>query len=153
MSYTDQTAPTLPDFYLAGLLASALAYIGILLLFAFSMAVDTASAGTAFGVIIVGGIYMFLPALLIAFLITAPLGCAIGIAMLKLFEPGPWQGAVNGALTALIILVALAMLIGAGPIEFPPPEVTAFTLGLIGIGAASGWVGQSKCINWPEAAD
>ncbi|MBV7258834.1 hypothetical protein [Erythrobacter crassostreae] len=110
-----------------------------------------AAPQAAFGVLILGTIYTALPAVLIAFVITAPLGCAIGISMLKLFEPGPWQGAANGAITAAAIVVVLVLLTEGALTEVPDPGTIIFVLALIGIGAGSGWLAQRKCINWPEA--
>ena len=150
MAYGESSVPTAPDYYRTGLLASALAYLGILLLMTISAVVGGSGSGTAFSIFFIGGLYGLIPAAGIAFLITAPLGCLFGIALREWLEPGEWHGALNGAMTAVALLALAFLLIGGELRAVPDAETMLFIAGIIAVGAGSGWIAQRKVLGWPS---
>lgn len=150
MTYGNPTRPTAIDYYRTGLLASALAYVGILLLIVVSLLIGNGDAQMAFTMFFMGGLYAAIPAVGIALLITAPLGCLFGIAMREWFEPGHWHGAVNGAATAITLLTGSALLLEGEIREVPDPGTLLFFAGIVAIGAGSGWIAQRKALGWPN---
>ncbi|MGB3469211.1 MAG: hypothetical protein WBA51_00130 [Erythrobacter sp.] len=148
MSYDRPAQPTFGQLYIGGLMASALTYLGIIVLIGISAAIGADGASSAFGLIFVGAVYMAIPAIIIALVISAPLGGLIGMALLNWLAPSQWHGAINGALTAfvLVTLTILAFLpfwqesLDAGTI--------AFTAGIIMVAAASGWIVQRTYLGW-----
>ncbi|MEM7702755.1 MAG: hypothetical protein AAF251_12515 [Pseudomonadota bacterium] len=93
--------------YSAGLLASALSYLGIVGLVGLSVALGSGSVGTVLGAMLFGWLYTLLPALLIAALITAPLGAVIGRGLARFAMPPAALGALSGLASALVVWAAL----------------------------------------------
>jgi len=150
MSYSNPDRPSVFDYYATGLWASGIAYLGILGLIAISVSVGQGAPSSMFGVLIVGGLYMAIPAIFIALLITAPLGCVIGIIMRKTLPPGHWHGAVNGGAVMGLMLGALTLFSFGFEGRWPDAGTLVFAGGLMAIGAASGWLAQRKFLNWPR---
>ncbi|MDY7097526.1 MAG: hypothetical protein SXU28_05255 [Pseudomonadota bacterium] len=148
MAYGEYDKPPFSRYYMTGLLASVLAYLGLLLLFTVITAMGTSDASTVFSVFFLGGVYMAIPGAVITLVITAPLGAMFGIAMREWLPPGHWHGAVNGAATASLILIVLFVLIGE--LRIPDAETVATCGTMIGICALSGWWAQRKVLNWPN---
>ena len=153
MSYVDTGRPTAFDYFRTGLWASAIAYVGILGLVTISLAVGSGSPSSMVSVFIIGGLYMAIPAVGIAVFITAPMGCVIGIIMRKALPPGQWHGAVNGGAVMGLILGLFALYSFSFADQWPDPGTLVFGIGLIAIGAGSGWLAQRTSLNWPVPID
>lgn len=151
MAYGDSDVPTAPDYYRAGLLASALVYLGIVLLITISVAVENGDPRQALSAFFFGGLFMAFPAVMIAFLLAAPLGSLFGIAMREWLPPGRWHGAVIGVLTALSLIAAWVLLFDGEWREVPDAGTLIFVSGILAIAAASGWIAQRKVLSWPKA--
>ncbi|MEO0462832.1 MAG: hypothetical protein AAF127_06855 [Pseudomonadota bacterium] len=153
MSYT--SAPSQPDFaryYVAGLIASALSFLGILVLVAISMTAGPSDLGTVLGVILWGALIMLIPAVFIALIISAPLGAAIALALDKVMEPSAWHGAITGATTAFVLLSILTVFDPSG-LNAPDMGTALFVIGVLSVGAGSGWVAQHIYLGWPPPSD
>ena len=146
MSYAKTGNVEIGELYKVGLLASALSYVGILMLVALSVAVVDSNLQAIAGVLLVGGIYTLIPALLIAMMLTAPLGCVIAKFLLSFSPPSIALGAATGLLTALASLAILAAMFA----EFraPPDAGTiVFVLGILAICTGSGAVAQRRALS------
>ena len=141
--------PTAGDLYRAGLLASALGYLGIVMLVAISWMFDTSDPGAAVAMFFFGGFMMLIPAVGIAFLVTAPLGCVIGIGLREWLPPNAWHGAINGIATMAVSLALMVVAIGGEFREVPDAGTIVFVMGLMAIGAGAGWFVQHRYLGWP----
>lgn len=144
--------PTIPEFYETGLLASAFAYLGILVLVSFSLSFDGASPAMFFTAFFWGGAVMAIPAVGIAFLITAPLGCLVGLALRRVMPPSQWLGAVTGAIVASAI-VSIVLFPDALSQQILDPESLLFVTLVVAICAAAGWLAQRVLLDWRRAED
>lgn len=153
MAYGDHDKPTVPQLYISGLIASLFSYFGILVLVSLSMAIDGGGPVLALTSFLFGGIYMLLPAAGIAFLITAPLGCIVGLMLVYWLPPTRWLGAITGALVTIIVLIAWAIVFGGFSWPFTDPGALFFLGGVTAICAFSGWLAQRKVLDWPRPPD
>ena len=137
---TDQVASNEFSFrtlYIAGLLACALSYFGIVGLVALSVAAGSGNVAAAFGTMLFGLFYTLLPSALIGTLIVAPVGAAIAHALARVTQAPVALGALSGLATTLMIWVALFALFA----EFrEAPDWGSLTMlaGTVSIGAFSG---------------
>lgn len=153
MALRDDDMPTVGDLYQAGLLASALSFVGILLVISLSFALDGGGLYGTAGTLFLGTIYMIIPATAIAFLVTAPLGCIIGSVLLRILPPTSWLGGITGALVAIAAVILLALgLMGNSGLYFDP-EIVLFVTAIIAIGSASGWYAHRRVLDWPVPPD
>lgn len=143
--------PSIGALYKTGLIASFLAFFGILMLIAGTTLLDGGYVEGAIGVLLLGGIWGLIPAVFIAFLITAPLGCAIAFALAKWMEPSQWLGAVTGGGIAAAFLALWEVLNFVSFADLLHLEIVFFSIALVGICAGSGWLAQRKFLDWPRA--
>lgn len=146
----DHPKPTVFALYRTGLLASAFAYPAIVLLVTLSFVIDSGNLISSAAMFFWAGIFMALPAVGIAFLITAPLGCLTGAILRQFMPPSRWLGAVNGALVAAVIL-GLAVLPGALSAGALDTGLLVFVAAVIAICAGAGWLAQRLFLDWPPA--
>ena len=146
MSYAETRNVEFGELYKVGLLASALSYVGILILVAFSVAVVDSNLQAIAAVFFFGGIYTLIPALFIAMMITAPLGCVIAKLLLRFSPPSIALGAATGFLTALASLAIIAAIFA----EFralPDAGTIVFFLGILAICTGSGAFAQRRALS------
>ncbi|MEO1731282.1 MAG: hypothetical protein AAFR64_11150 [Pseudomonadota bacterium] len=149
MSHTETRDVEIGDLYMAGLIASALSYLGILMLVTLSVAVVDDNFGAMLGVLFLGGMYSIIPALLIAMVLTAPLGCIIAKLLLRFSPPSLNLGAATGLLTAFASLAIMTVAFA----EFrarPDAGTIVFVLGILAICTGAGAFAQRKVL--PEAS-
>ena len=145
--------PGAADLFTASLIAVAMVYgVGAVLFSAFSF-LGTQSGGwlavfKTFAMFATGGL---LVAGIISFVIIAPIGTAIALAMLRITRPGWWQGPATG------ILVALSLEgIGFAALSAIPSEELRWEAGNLAVllipvvlAAFAGAYVQHKVLHWP----
>lgn len=149
--FYDVEPPSFSDLYKAGLFASFLAYIGIVFLVALSIAIGSRDINAFLGTMVVGGLFMTIPAIGLALFITAPLGCLVGYLLSKWMEPSHWLGAVTGGSIATGILAVWNIVTGITVWELLDPALVLFKVASIAICAGAGWFAQRRFLDWPPA--
>ena len=134
------------SYFRAGLLGSALGYVGICILISISLAAEWGDPIKAVLKLVAGLFYAVIPAVFITFLLTAPLACIIGLALRRLFKPAAWHGAVTGVATVAVILVLLAWPSDLSLEETIDQGTILFSAGVLLVGAVSGWIAYRRCI-------
>ncbi|WP_162627586.1 hypothetical protein [Erythrobacter sp. KY5] len=149
----EKPAPGTPELFFAGLVATALVYfLGIAIIAALVGA--TSSHGA------VGNMLTFLAmfatvgagaAVFAAFLIVAPLGTAIGLAVLRLTPAAWWQGPLTGGLVAatLVSVTLLAFKLGGQPLDW---GVYAMAIVPLVLAPIAGGLVQKHILHWPGSA-
>jgi hypothetical protein len=154
MSFVDSEfaarGPSVSRFYLAGLAASFIVFFACLVIFSgVALFGESGSPAVAVGILLAGGFWGVLLTGLLAFLIIAPIGTAIGLALARFAPPGYWQGPANGALVATLVIGSYVL--AASPEEtWPGMAGAAIAAGFVAIGAAAGWMAQRWFLRWPD---
>lgn len=147
-----QTQPGVSELFFASLVASALVYIAGALVFSGISFLGTRTGGF-FAVL--QSLAMFatvglIAAITLVFLVVAPLGTAVGLAMLKVSPPGWWQGPITGALVALTLEGVVLAVFASEPLQ--PEWGNAATLAIpVILAMVAGAVVQHKVLRWPGA--
>lgn len=149
MTDPDHTKPDVTELYSAGLFASALSYFGIVALVALGLGITEGGPSGAAVVFLFGLFLAAIPAAIIAVLITAPLGCLLGVLFRDRLPPTQWFGAITGASVAIIVLLGFQLMTLSDRDSAPDPIELGFWVCAIGICAASGWLAQRKVLVWP----
>lgn len=141
--------PSVSEFYIAGLAASFIVFFACLALFsAAALFGDSGSLTTAVSILLVGGFWGAFITGLLAFMVIAPFGTAIGFALARFASPGYWQGPANGAATAVVVLGLYAL---ASSSHVGRWDLTGIALaaGFVTIAATAGWMVQRWLLRWP----
>lgn len=154
MSFVDSEVtdgcPSVSRFYIAGVVASFIVLFACLAIVSgAALFRGTGSLTVAMGILIAGGFWGVLLTGLLAFLIIAPIGTAIGLALARFAPPGYWQGPVNGAIIASLFLGMYSLaVVPEGPL--PGMIGIAVAAGFIAIATAAGWIAQRWFLRWPD---
>ncbi|MEM6585799.1 MAG: hypothetical protein AAF692_08600 [Pseudomonadota bacterium] len=132
------------EVYLSALLGAIVGYLGLVALIASSVVIGSGQIGEIFNVVIMGVLFGALPATLVCALVVAPLGLFIATKALGWMPETPWHGALTGVLTAIIILIGLALSLQGEWLEAPDTGTLAFLFGALGIAALTGWLTQRR---------
>lgn len=150
MTDPDDTKPDVTELYSAGLFASAMSYFGIVVLIAVGTGITEGGLSLAAGVLMIGLLLAAIPAAFIAVLITAPLGCLLGVLFRDRLPPTQWFGAITGAGVAVIVVLGFQLITLSDRDSAPDAIELGFWVCAIGICAASGWLAQRKVLGWPR---
>lgn len=147
-----QTKPGVSELFFASLIASALVYIAGALVFSGISFLGTRSGGffAVFQSLAMFASVGLIAATMLVFLVVAPLGTALGIAMLKVSPPGWWQGPITGALVALTLEGVVLAVFASEPLQ--PEWGNAAMLAIpVVLAMAAGSIVQHKVLRWPTA--
>lgn len=145
-----QTRPGVSELFFASLVASALVYVAGALVFSGISFLGTRTGGF-FAVL--QSLVMFasvglIAATMLVFLVVAPLGTALGLAMLKVSPPGWWQGPITGALVALTLEALVLVLFANEPLQ--PEWGNVATLAIpVALAMVAGAIVQQRVLCWP----
>lgn len=140
---------TVGDLYVCGIYASLIVYICAVGLVGVSLAVGD-GASDALPASLIYGLFGLIPALGVAFLVVAPLGCAVGLGFMALMGWRWWIGALTGAIS-MATLMALVTLIVGGVREAPDAGTIVFLSGLIASATFAGWLAQRHIMGLRES--
>ncbi len=134
--------------FTASLIAAGIYYVAVLLLLTVVALVSVGGPLRAFGVFSVYGMYGLFIAVLLAFVLVAPLSTALGLIMLRLAPQGRWTGGLIGGLIVAIVFLGF-WIFAASEGESHSLGTFAPWVALTAIGAATGWFVQHRILRWP----
>ncbi len=151
MSEAPHAFPKPSQLFTASLVAAALVYAVGVVLIAVGVAATSPSGGVRdalvfLGFAATGGMVL---SGLAGVAIVAPLGTAFGTLVLRLSQPGWWQGPLTGVLVATALIGGSVALLG-----WSGERVDAGTYAVAAVPFAlaplAGWFVQRRMLHWPQ---
>lgn len=152
----EKQQPSAGDLFIASLMAAALVYCAAAVLFSGFSFLGTQSGGLlavvqTFALFATFGLAV---AVFLSFLFIAPLGTALGMAILRITPPAWWQGALTGLLVALsfegLVLLAL-MAVPSDDLQLELGNLVMFAIPVVLAVIAGAYV-QRRVLHWPGNA-
>ncbi|EAQ28798.1 hypothetical protein NAP1_14403 [Erythrobacter sp. NAP1] len=146
----ENSVPGTPELFFASLVATALVYFTGIAIIAVMVGL-TSSAGALSNMLTFLAMFATIgvgAAVFVAFLIVAPLGTAVGLAVLRLTPPAWWQGPLAGGLVAatLVAVTLLLFQLGGQPLDWGVYAMAAVPLALAPV---AGGLVQKHLLHWP----
>ncbi|MEL7217528.1 MAG: hypothetical protein AAGK01_03750, partial [Pseudomonadota bacterium] len=142
----DSDTPGIPDLFVTSVIASGIAFLTLLLLFAI-LALFGSDPGSMLMILVYGGFYGLIITATLTIVLIAPLGTAIGLALQRFAPSGQWHGALIGAIMATILAMLVLSQGGAKFIQ-DGGNLVMITV-FIAISSGAGWFAQRMVLRWP----
>ena len=145
--------PTVPELYIASLIATALVYVfGVVILTILVMATsDPGDWPHLAGTMALQGAAGSVIATFGAFTLIAPMGTLFALIMLRVSPPRWWQGPLTGVLVALALEGLVLGLFNQGVVRPTLGNAATMSLPVVLAFFAGGFV-QRRILDWPHSS-